>query len=139
MHWFCPSAVNLNDRVQLDVGQHRVQYCGTVQNKFLEAHTHAVVHRVADLDFAIDFDPLHGVKTLRQVLFGMKTCQEWSWPLFMSVFYDAYREDIMAVFHKKSAAEAQTILSYLPIFWKEGLDLRYLTGLRRWAYSRFQG
>ena len=27
---FCPSAVNLNDRVQLDVGQHCVQHCRAV-------------------------------------------------------------------------------------------------------------
>ena len=116
---FCPSAVNSNDRVQLDVGQHRAQHCRAVQKKFLEAHTHAVVHGVADLDFAIDFGLPHGVQTLRQVLLGMKTQQEWSWPLFMSVDYDAYRGEIMAVFHKEGASEAQTILSYLPIFLEE--------------------
>ena len=83
-----------------------------------------VVHDVADLDFAIDFGPLHGVKTLRRVLLEMKACQEWSWPLFMSVDYDAHCGEIMAVFHKEGASEAQTILSYLPIFWKKALDPR---------------
>ena len=113
---------NLNDRVQLDVGQHCIQHCRAVQKKFLEAHTHAVVYGMADLDFAIDFGAPHGVNILYQVLLGMKTQQEWSGTLFMSVDYDSYCGEIMAVFYKEDASEAQTILSYLPISLEERIE-----------------
>ena len=34
VYQFCPSAVNSNERFQLDVGQHCVQHCRAVQKRF---------------------------------------------------------------------------------------------------------
>ena len=59
------------------------------------------VHGVTDLDHDIDFGGDIEFITLRQVLLSMKTKQYSSWLLFVFVDFDFYRNEIIAVIHKK--------------------------------------
>ena len=59
--------------------------CRIIQKQFTEAHSVTIVHGVTDLDHDIDFGGDVESMTLRQVFLGMKTKQDSSWPLFVSV------------------------------------------------------
>ena len=60
-----------------------------------------------------------GFVTLRQVILGIKTKVNWTWPLFLSVDLSWNGGDISAVFHRDNETEATTMLSYLPVFLEE--------------------
>ena len=94
----------------------RASRCRIIQKQFIEAHSTTVVHGVTDLDHDINFGSEVGSMTLRQVLLGMKTKQTSGWPLFVSVDFDSYRNEILAVIHNDTVSEASNVLSYLPVF-----------------------
>ena len=70
------------------------------------------MERFYDIDFGGDVESM----TLRQVLLGMKTKQDRSWPLFVSVDFDSYRNEIITVIHNDTVSEASNVLSFLPVF-----------------------
>ena len=70
------------------------------------------MERFYDIDFGGDVESM----TLRQVLLGMKTKQDSSWPLFVSVDFDSYHNEIIAVIHNNTVSEASNVLSFLPVF-----------------------
>ena len=90
--------------------------CWIIQKQFTAAHSTTIVHGVMDLDHAIDFDDDVRSMILCQVLLGMKTKQSSSWPLFVSVDLDNYRNKIVAVIHNDTVSEASNVLSFLPVF-----------------------
>jgi len=69
-----------------------------------------------------------GLVTLRQVVLGIKTKVNWTWPLFLSVDVSWNGGDISAVFHRDNETEATTMLSYLPVFLVE----KYGEQIWRW-------
>jgi len=87
-----------------------------MQKQFLVAHTSAIIHGVTDLDHAVDLGSPHGVKSLREILLGMKTKAQRFWPLFVAFDYDTFRDEICAVVHLDLIAEATTVLTYLPVY-----------------------
>ena len=46
----------------------------------------------------------------------MKSKQDSSWPLFVSVDFDSYQNEIIAVIHNDTISEASNVLSFLPVF-----------------------
>ena len=113
---FCELSSN-RDNKMLDKNRfERASRCRIIQKQFAEAHSTTVVHGVTDLDHDIDFGYDVGSMTLRQILLGMKTKQDSSWPLFVSVNFDSYRNKIIAVIHNDTVSEASNVLSFLPVF-----------------------
>jgi len=94
----------------------RVCHCRIMQRQFLAAHTSAIIHGVTDLDHAVDLGGTVGVKSLREILLGMKTTENRFWPLFIAIDYDTFRDEICAVVHLGLIPEATNILSYLPVY-----------------------
>ena len=113
---FCELSSN-RDNKMLDKNRfERASRCRIIQKQFAEAHSTTVVHGVTDLDHDIDFGYDVGSMTLRQILLGMKTKQDSSWPLFVSVNFDSYRNKIIAVIHNDTVSEASNVLYFLPVF-----------------------
>jgi len=94
----------------------RVRHCWIMQKQFLGAHTSTIIHGVTDLDHAVDLGGTIGVKSLREILLGMKTKEQHFWPLFIAIDYDTFGDEICAVVHLGLIAEATTVLSYLPVY-----------------------
>ena len=94
----------------------RASKCRIIQKQFIAAHSTTIAHDVMDLDHVINFGSETGHMTLRQVLLGMKTKQDTSWPLFNSIDLDTYRNEIMAVINNDTLLVASDILSFLPVF-----------------------
>ena len=113
---FCELASNRDDKMLDKKRFERASRCRIIQKQFTEAHSTTVVHGVTDLDHDIDFGWEVGSMTLRQILLEMKTKQDRSWPLFVSVDFDSYRNEIIAVIHNDTVSEASNILSFLPVF-----------------------
>jgi len=90
--------------------------CRIMQKQFLSAHTSAIIHGVTDLDHAVDLGPTVGVKSLWEILLGMKTKAERFWSLFVAIDYDTFSDEICAVVHLDLIAEATTMLTYLPVY-----------------------
>ena len=94
----------------------RASRCRIIRKQFTAAHTTTIVHSVMDLDHPIDFGSEVGHMILWQVLLGMKTKQDTSWPLCISIDLDTYRNEIVAVINNDTLSEASNILSFLPVF-----------------------
>ena len=94
----------------------RVRHCRIMQRQFMSAHTSAIIHGVMDLDHAVDLGGADGMKSLRELLLGMKSTENEFWPLFIAIDYDTFRDEICAVVHINLMAEASHILSYLPVY-----------------------
>jgi len=94
----------------------RVRKCRIMQKQFLGAHTSAIIHGVTDLDHAVDLGGAVGVKSLREILLGMKTKEQQFWPLFIAIDYGTFSDKICAVVHLDLIAEATTVLSYLLVY-----------------------
>ena len=94
----------------------RASRCRIIQKQFTDAHSTTIVHGVTDLDRDIDFGGDIKSMTLRQFLLGMKTKQDSSWLLFVSVDFDSFRNEIIAVIHNDTVSETSSVLSFLPVF-----------------------
>ena len=74
---------------------------------------------------------------------GVKTKQDTSWPLFVSIDLDTYRNEIMAVIHNDILSEASNILSFLPVFLEtrlggqiwQLLSLAYRAGMSSFSWD----
>ena len=102
-----------------------------MQKQFLGAHTSAIIHGVTDLDHAVDFGDTVGVKSLQEILLGMKTRAQPFWPLFVTIDYDTFSDEICAVVHLDLIAEAITVLTYLPVY----LQAKFGTATWQWFSS----
>ena len=118
---FCETATNRSDRLLSNYKQLRVHRCKASQKRFLATHSTITIPGVLSLDYTIDLGGDTGPLTLRQVLLGMKTRVNSNWPLFVSIDYDTYSSLLLAVSHDECRLEADTILSFLPVF----LDAKY--------------
>ena len=63
----------------------------------------------------MDLGNATGMVTLRQLILGIKTQNNWLWPLYLS-FDVSWRGDLTALYHTSNEEEAHTILDYLPVF-----------------------
>eukprot|EP00536_Pseudo-nitzschia_multiseries_P013797 jgi/Psemu1/36454/gm1.36454_g len=79
------------------------------QAKFIKTRESASVLGVADLDLPVDLGHSLGATTLRRVLLGIRTRDNWLWPLFLSVDTSSYRGEILALYNTTTSAEAQTM------------------------------
>ena len=117
---FCELSSNRDDKILDKERFRRASRCRIIQKQFTVAHSTTIVHGAMDLDHDIDFGDEVGSMTLRQVLLGIKTKQASSWPLFVSVDLDTYRNEIVAVIHNDTASEASNF-SFLPVFFETRL------------------
>jgi len=108
-----------------------VRKCRIMQKQFLGAHTSAIIHGVTDLDHAVDLGEPVGLKSLREILLGMKTRAQRFWPLFVAIDYDTFSDEIYAVVHLDLIAEATTVLTYLPVY----LQAKFGTATWQWFSS----
>ena len=118
---------NKNDR-RPPPGKYQEQQLARVkQAQFQEKHTTATLLGVTDLDLPLDIGNDLGKATLRQLILGIKTQNNWLWPLYLSVDV-SWRGDLTALYHTANEEEAHTILDYLPVF----LEARF--GERIWSW-----
>eukprot|EP00536_Pseudo-nitzschia_multiseries_P011037 jgi/Psemu1/27664/gm1.27664_g len=107
----------------------QAKYC---QAKFIKTHETVVVLGVVDLDLPVELGQGLGAKTLRQVLMGIETCDNWSWPLFLSVNTSSYCGEILALYNNATKVEAMAMLSFLPIF----LEVQYGSCVCQWFSTK---
>ena len=101
------------------------------QNQFLKMSDQCTISGIRDLDLAIDLGETYQYMTLRQVLLGMKTKMEPSWPLFVSIEFSTWRQEIVAVYMKDVTNEAHTMLAHLPIY----LEAKFGENIWKWFTS----
>ena len=97
------------------------------QQQFQEKHTTSPIRGVTDLDLPLDFGA-DGLLSLRQILLGTRCQSNWRHPLFLSVDFNAYRNDITVLFHQGNEVEALRLLSALPVF----LEAKYNSQIWTW-------
>ena len=103
----------------------------TRQKQFLNMTDQCTISGIKDLDLAVDLDEPYNYMTLRQVLLGMKTKMEPSWPLFVSIEFSTWRQEIIAVYMKDVTDEAHTMLAHLPIY----LEAKFGDNIWKWFTS----
>ena len=74
---------------------------------------------------------MYGIVTLRQVLLGIKTQNNWEWPLFLAIEVNSWMGDIQAVHHVDQATEAETLLAHLPVY----LEVKFGSAIWKWISS----
>ena len=97
------------------------------QQQFQEKHSTAPIRGVTDLDLPLDFGD-DGHLFLRQILLSARCQTNLGHPLFLSVDFNAYRNDITALFHQGNEVEALISLSALPVF----LEAKYNSLIWTW-------
>jgi hypothetical protein len=132
---YVTSYANRGDRRPTQRRYAQIQMCRVRQAQFLDCHLTAQLMGILDLDLPLHLDEELGLVTLRQILLGVKTSSNWKWPLFVSVDHDDRRGGITALYHKDNAAEAATLISYLPII----LDARYGSIVWNWFTAECRG
>jgi len=84
------------------------------QQQFQEKHTTATLKGVLDLDLPLEFGP-KGDLSLRQILLSCKCPSNCTYPLFASIDYNPYNDEITALYHKGNQTEVLRVLSALPV------------------------
>lgn len=119
---------NKGDRRPTPTRYREIQMCRVKQAQFTEKHSTSKLLGILDLDLALRLNDALGYVSLRQVLLGIKTQSNWTWPLFVSVDFDDFRGEIVALFHIDNDSEAREVISFLPIF----LEARYGAKIWHW-------
>ena len=97
------------------------------QQQFQEKHTTSIIKGVTDLDLHLDFGS-DGELSLRMIVMGIRCQHNLKHPLFLSVDFNPYRNDITALYHRGNEAEAVRILAALPVF----LEAKYNHKIWTW-------
>ena len=97
------------------------------QQKFQETHTTSVLEGVTDLDLAVDLGSI-GYQSLRQLLLSTRVQCDLDQSLFLSVDYNAYKDEITVLYYKPNSDEANTLVRDLPVY----LEAKY--GISIWAW-----
>ena len=102
----------------------RLRIC---QQQFQEKHSTAPIRGVTDLDLPLDFGN-DGHLSLQQILLSARCQTNLGHPLFLSIDFSAYRNDITALFHQGHEVEALRFLSALAVF----LEAKYNSQIWTW-------
>ena len=122
---YIPYSANPSDSMPLKINLYwelRIR-----QQQFQEKHTTSIIKGVTDLDLHLDFGS-DGELSLCMIVIRIRCQHNLKHPLFLSVDFNPYRNDITALYHRGNEAEAVRILAALPVF----LEAKYNHKIWTW-------